>query len=142
MRDLVINERLTIPAAELEISFSRSGGPGGQNVNKVESKVEVRWNPSRSAALVGSDREWLLERLQNRLTAAGDLLVTSSKTRDQAKNRFDALDKMEHLIRRAMFKPKRRRPTKPSRGAVERRLQDKKQASERKRSRRSPISDH
>lgn len=138
MSHLVVNSRLTIPAAELQISFARSGGPGGQNVNKVATKVELRWNPAASAVLSDRDRAWLQERLGSRLTAAGELLITSSKTRDQAKNRDDARAKMAAIIRTALQRPKIRRQTRPSRGSVERRLQDKKQRSERKRSRRPP----
>lgn len=141
MSNLVINDRIVIPAAELQISFARSSGPGGQNVNKVASKVELRWTPSTSAVLSESDRAWLLERLEGRLTASGELLVTSSKTRDQGKNREDARNKMADVIRVALVRPKVRVPTRRSRGVNERRLQDKRERSERKRTRRSPIDD-
>ena len=138
MSHLVINDRITIPAAELRVSFARSSGPGGQNVNKVESKVELRWKPAESVVLSERDRSWLLERLADRLTAAGELMVTSSKTRDQAKNRDDAQGKMIEIIRAALVRPKIRRKTRPSRRSVERRLQDKRERSERKRTRRPP----
>ncbi len=141
MKSLIINDRITIPAAEMNIAFARSGGPGGQNVNKVETKVEVRWIPADSSALNDRDRAWLLERLKGRLTTSGELLVTSTRTRDQAKNRSDALGKMAMIIRAALERPKLRKRTRPSRGSVRRRLQDKRERSERKRSRRPPRSD-
>ncbi len=135
MDDLLINERLTIPGEELRIAFARSGGPGGQNVNKVSSKVELRWAPGASAALTEDDRAWLLDKLASRITADGDLVVTSDKTRDQPKNRADALAKMAALIDRALVRPKKRRPTKRSRASHERRLTEKKRRGEVKASR-------
>jgi ribosome-associated protein len=127
MRDLVVDPRVTIPASELHVSFSRSGGPGGQNVNKVSSKVELRWRPAGTAAVSGDDLRRLLERLGPRLTGAGELLVTSSLTRDQARNRQDALAKLAATVRAALVRPRRRKPTRPSRAAKQRRLQGKKQ---------------
>ena len=98
MHDIVVTPRLTIPATELAIAFARSGGPGGQNVNKVSSKVELRWNPTTSAALTADDRTWLLSRLANRLTNDGTLIVTSTATRDQLKNRDDASGCLARLV--------------------------------------------
>ncbi|WP_428262012.1 alternative ribosome rescue aminoacyl-tRNA hydrolase ArfB [Haliangium sp.] len=141
MRDVFVSERLIIPAAELSLSFSRSGGPGGQNVNKVASKVEVRWRPEDSAVLAERDRDLLLRRLGHRLTGAGELIVTSTHTRDQSRNREDALAKLAALIRDALRPPKPRRPTRPSRGARERRLADKRHRATRKQTRRSPDQD-
>jgi ribosome-associated protein len=129
MEDLPVNERLTIPAGELRVSFARSGGPGGQNVNKVETKVEIRWRPEESSALAGGDRGWLLSRLAHRLTAAGDLVVTSSRTRDQNRNREDARAKLAAMVARAAAPPAVRKRTKPSRAAVEKRLREKRERS-------------
>jgi ribosome-associated protein len=125
VQDLVINSRVTIPAAELSIAFSRSGGPGGQNVNKVASKVDLRWTPATSAVLVEADRTHLLARLRSRLTLDGELIVTSTLTRDQIQNRADAASKLALIIRAALERPKARRPTKPSKGAKRRRVADK-----------------
>ena len=121
-----MTERIAIPAAELRVSFARSSGPGGQNVNKVETKVELRWRPAESSALNQRDREWLLRRLSSKLTADGDLIVTSSRTRDQNRNREDARTKMARLIAAALERPKRRRRTQPSGASVRRRLEEKK----------------
>jgi ribosome-associated protein len=136
MRDLVVTPRLTIPAGELALAFARSGGPGGQNVNKVASKVELRWNPTTSAALTADDRTWLLSRLGNRLTTDGTLIVTSTATRDQLKNRDDALSKLTLIVRAALDRPKLRRPTKPTRASKRRRVDAKRHRSQIKRDRR------
>src|SRR5580765_1525480 len=108
MRDLVVTPRLTIPAGELTESFARSGGAGGQNVNKVASKVELRWNLAGSAALTPLDRDWLLQRLASRLTTDGTLIITSTKTRDQIQNRDDAESKLILIVRSALERPKQR----------------------------------
>jgi ribosome-associated protein len=135
MEDIVVTPRVTIPGDELAIAFSRSGGPGGQNVNKVASKVELRWNPVTSAALGEDERAWLLERLRSRLTTDGTLIVTSSATRDQGKNRDDATRKLALIVRAALDRPKPRKPTKVSRGAKRRRVADKRHQAEIKRNR-------
>ena len=136
MRDIVVTPRLTIPAGELEWAFARSGGAGGQNVNKVSSKVDLRWNPQLSMALTFDDRTLLLERLRNRLTTDGYLIVTSSATRDQIKNRDDAMSKLALIVKSALHREKPRKPTKPSKGAKRRRLEDKRRHSEKKSNRR------
>lgn len=132
MRDIVVSPWVTIPAAELSIAFARSGGPGGQNVNKVSSKVDLRWSPVTSAALREEDRTWVLQKLRSRLTTDGTLIVTSTLTRDQAKNREDALDKLQLIVAAALDRPKARRPTKVSRGAKKRRVADKRHHAEKK----------
>jgi ribosome-associated protein len=134
--DLVVTPTLTIPAGELEIAFARSGGPGGQNVNKVSSKVDLRWNPTTSAALTADDRALLLEKLRSRLTTDGVLIVTSTLTRDQIQNRADALSKLTLIVRSALVRQKPRRATRPSRGAKRRRVADKRHHAEIKRNRR------
>ena len=135
MADLVVTPRLTIPAGELAVAFARSGGPGGQNVNKVASKVELRWNPTTSAALTHDDRALLIEKLRSRLTNDGELIVTSTLTRDQIKNRGDAESKLVLIVRSALHRDKPRRETKPSRSSKRRRVADKRHRSEIKRNR-------
>jgi ribosome-associated protein len=138
--DIIVTPRIVIPGAELAFAFSRSGGPGGQNVNKVSSKVELRWNPATSSVLgaLGDDeRAWLLARLRNRLTGDGTLIITSSLTRDQGKNRDDATDKLAAVVRTALDRPKPRKPTRLSRGVKRRRVADKRHHAEIKRNRSS-----
>ena len=136
MQDLVVQPGLTIPGSELTIAFARSGGSGGQNVNKVSSKVDLRWHPGDSTALHPDDRAWLLEKLGPRLSSDGALIVTSTLTRDQVKNREDALSKLALIVRAALIRPKKRRATKVSKGAKRRRVADKRHRAEIKRNRR------
>src|SRR5262245_39811347 len=137
MQDIVVTPWVVIPGGELAIAFARSGGPGGQNVNKVASKVELRWNPTTSAALSADDRAWLVERLRSRLTGDGTLIVTSTATRDQLKNRDDATGKLALIVRAALVRPKPRHATRPSRAATRRRVADKRHHAEIKRNRRA-----
>ena len=127
---------IAIPGDELVESFSRATGPGGQNVNKVASKVELRWNPAASRALGEADRAWLLERLAGRITSSGDIVVRASRTRDQVRNREDARERLAELVREALARPRKRVATRPGRGAVERRLAGKKRRAVLKRTRR------
>jgi ribosome-associated protein len=136
VEDLEIKPGLVIPASELRVSFARSSGPGGQNVNKVESKVELRWTPAETRALDDAVRDYLVQRLSRRLTQSGELLVTSTRTRDQTRNRDDARNKLTRLVRSALAQPKRRKPTRPSRRSVEQRIEEKKRRGSLKRDRR------
>jgi ribosome-associated protein len=139
--DLRVTRAILIPGDELAESFSRSAGPGGQNVNKVASKVELRWNPSASRALGEADRAWLLERLADRITGSGDLVIRSSRTRDQVRNRADARTRLAELVRAALVRPRRRVATRPGRGAVERRISGKKRRGQLKQARRTRHDD-
>lgn len=141
MDDLAIIDRLTIPASELRVSFSRASGPGGQHVNKVETAVELRWSVRESEVLSDADRRWLMRRLQAKLTNDGELIVTAGGNRSQARNRDDARERLAALVRRALERPKPRKKTRPSRAAKERRLAAKKQRGERKKQRRTPADD-
>jgi ribosome-associated protein len=141
MSDVIVNPRVRIPAEELREAFVRSSGPGGQNVNKVASKVELRWNPTTSAALSFDDRAYLLGKLGGKLTLEGELIVTSDRFRDQPRNRADAAEKLAAIVRGALVRPKPRRATKPSRRAKERRVQAKKHRGAIKSARRSKSED-
>jgi ribosome-associated protein len=134
--DIVVTDRVVIPASELELSFVRSSGPGGQNVNKVASKVQLRWRPSTSAALGDADREWVISRLASKLTTEGELIVSSGLTRDQGRNRVDAEAKLADLVRAALVRPKKRRATRPTAAAKARRVDEKKARGEKKKRRR------
>lgn len=133
---LEINNRLRIPDGEFSWTFVRSGGPGGQNVNKVASKAVLRWNVAASSSLPGDIKNRLQQQQCRRISGDGDLLVTSQRYRDQERNRLDCLEKLAAMLRAAAATPKVRRKTKPSRGAHERRLAAKKRRSAIKAARR------
>lgn len=121
---------------ELQFQTARSSGPGGQNVNKVESKVELRFRPAASALLSEEQRQRVLEKLASRLTSEGELIVTSQEDRSQQRNKELALQKFYELLTKALHRPKARKATKPSAGAVRKRLESKKKNSEKKANRR------
>lgn len=137
MSAIAVTDRIVIPDSEIDVSFVRSSGPGGQNVNKVASKVQLRWRPSTSAAFSDVDRAWVVSRLASKLTTDGELIVSSGLTRDQGRNRADAEGKLAGLVRAALVRPKRRRATKPSAAAKARRLHEKKARGEKKKRRRA-----
>jgi len=139
--EIRITERVRISSAEIELSYARSGGPGGQHVNKTSSKVLLRWNLTTSQALRDEDRAWLGERLATRLTEDGDLLVTSDKHRDQGRNVDDAVTRFAELLREALRRPKPRRKTKPSRSSQRKRMDEKRRRGDLKRQRRRKDDD-
>ena len=133
-----IDDRLEIPDDELSFAASRSGGPGGQNVNKVETRMTLLWDLDGSpslAALGDEERERLRQRLATRLTKAGVLRVTSQRHRTQAANREAALERFAELLREALRPEVPRKPTRVPRAAKRRRLEQKRRHSERKRQR-------
>ncbi|HVA57127.1 MAG: alternative ribosome rescue aminoacyl-tRNA hydrolase ArfB [Gemmatimonadaceae bacterium] len=133
--DLYVSASLTIPRHELAVRASRAGGAGGQHVNTSSTRVELEWNVTRSRALSDAQRERLTQALRSRLTADGTLRVVASERRSQAQNRDAAEERLATVVRRGLVVPKRRRPTKPTRASVERRLEDKRRRGERKRRR-------
>jgi ribosome-associated protein len=135
-RDLPVTARITLPAGDLQWKAVRASGPGGQNVNKVASKVELRFDLVNSQALEFGVKGRLRALAGSRLDADGALVIVSQATRSQEQNLEDARQKLAELVRRALVVPKRRRATRPSRGAVERRLEGKRRQREKKQTRR------
>jgi len=134
--DLLINDQVTIPAAELSFIASRSSGPGGQHVNTTDTRIQVRWNVARSSALTEPQRGRLLRVLASRLTEDGDLLLAGDSHRSQRRNREDVVQRLAAMVREALIPPKPRRKTKPTRASKERRLEDKKRRADLKKGRR------
>ena len=133
----------TIPAQECVFEFSRSGGPGGQNVNKVNTRVALRWAPRQSAVLNIAEQELLLAAplVAPYRTKSGELLLIEQGSRSQMRNRQLLLERLNDLVRRALVRPKKRKPTKATVGARTRRLESKKKHSNTKRQRRSIQGD-
>ena len=138
---LEITKRVRIPAAELIVTTSRAGGPGGQHVNKTETKVRVRWNALHSPALTDADKALLERRIGSRLNEDGELAVTCEANRDQRRNLAEALERLANIVRDAIKRETPRRKTKPTRGSQRRRLEAKKRRSDIKRDRRAPGLD-
>lgn len=127
-----ITPTLTIPEDELQFDFVRAAGPGGQNVNKVSTAVQLRFDVINSPSLPDSVRTRLQRLAGHALTGDGVLIITAQRFRTQIQNRQDAIERLTELLRRAAAKPKSRRKTKPSRSAQARRLDKKRRRSEKK----------
>lgn len=138
---LRVNERISIPYTEFDFTFARSGGPGGQNVNKVNSKVTLRWDITKSPTLPQDVLARFVARYHRRMTKDGELVMNSQRYRDQGRNVADCLEKLRELLLEVAVAPRVRRPTRRTKGSVQRRLQDKKQQSDKKQSRRGPGND-
>ena len=133
---LQITPRIAIPDDELQLSFSRSSGPGGQNVNKVSSKATLRWAVTSSPHMPADVRNRFLQKYANQLTKDGDLVIYSQTFRDQPKNIAACREKLRAMIASIVTPPKKRRPTRPTKGSKVRRLRDKKSRSQVKENRR------
>lgn len=136
--DLKISEALTIPGWELWTTTSRSGGAGGQHVNRTESRVTLFWSPANSSVLDDHQRARLQQRLGSRLSNEGVLQVSAEAHRSQHRNREEARRVLAELVERALRRRKRRIPTRRTRGSERRRLASKKQQGEKKRLRKNP----
>ena len=138
---LVVNEQISVPLKEFQFTFSRSAGPGGQNVNKVNTKVTLRWVVEDSASLPSDVRQRFLGEFARRINKEGELLVKSQRFRDQGRNVADCLNKLRQMLLSVATRPKTRRPTRSSRASRQRRLKDKRKLSEKKQRRRRPQDD-
>lgn len=129
---LIHPHEIQIPDSEFELTYARSSGPGGQNVNKVNSKAILRWNLFETESLGLDLKARALARLGDQLTTEGDLVIMSDRFRDQIRNREDCFEKFQALLSSALARPKKRKKTKPSRGSQRRAKEDKSRHSEKK----------
>jgi ribosome-associated protein len=138
---LVVTPTLTIPDEDLHFTFSRSSGPGGQNVNKVNSKATLHFSVRHSTSLPPGVRERFVQKFGSRLTNEGDVVITSQESRDQPKNIDSCLEKLRGMILEVLHPPKKRRATKPTKGSKRRRVEAKKRRSQVKEGRKGRFGD-
>jgi ribosome-associated protein len=138
---LTVTPNLQIPLREFVFTFSRSGGPGGQNVNKVNTKALLRWPVTTSPSLPQAVRQRLLGKCGRRITTEGELLISSQRFRDAGRNAADCLEKLRRLLAEAARHVPARRPTRPTRASVRRRVEGKRRHAQKKQQRTSPRSD-
>jgi len=138
--DLAIKNGIVIPGYEIEVTASRAGGPGGQHVNKADTRITVRWNVKETTALSETQKERVLKNLESRLTSSGDLIIYHSSSRSQQQNKKNALARLAQVVRKALHVPKKRMATRVSKAAKESRLRAKKQRGEIKKMRKKKIA--
>ena len=138
--DLPIKNGIIIPGYEIEITVSRSGGAGGQHVNRTESRVTIHWNVKKSSAFSEKQKERIINKLQNRLTEEGYLIIHNSESRSQQTNKERALATLAHILRKALHVPKKRMKTSVPKVVKESRLQTKARHSSIKKLRSKKIS--
>ncbi|MFT6054109.1 MAG: ribosome-associated protein [Roseivirga sp.] len=123
---------------EIQFQTSRSSGPGGQNVNKLETRVTLRFNLNNSNVFTEEEKETLRKKWEKQLTNEGELLISSEEHRNQLRNKDNTISKFRKAVEQAFTKPKFRKKTKPSKGAIEKRLSSKKNHSDKKAMRKPP----
>ena len=136
----MINDKISIPLREFQFTYSRSPGPGGQNVNKLNTKVTLHWKIDSSPSVPDDVKRRILKKYTRRINKRGEFFVTSHRFRDQGRNIADSLNKLRELILAAATPPKKRRKTKPSKRSKERRLESKRRNSDKKQSRKPPVN--
>jgi ribosome-associated protein len=136
-----VTRNIAIDESELQFHFVRSSGPGGQNVNKVSTAVQLRFDVGNSPSLPGDVRTRLIRLAGRRITQDGILIIEARQFRTQERNREDAVERLKELIREAARKPKPRKKTKPTAAAKERRIENKKKRGEVKKARRVTLSE-
>jgi ribosome-associated protein len=129
---LIVSRRIQIPAEELNFTYVRSSGPGGQNVNQVNTKAVLRWSLSEHSSLSDPIKERFAAKYGNRLTADGELVLTSQFYRYKSRNVVDCFEKLRAMLAVVASPPNKRWPTKPSKGAIKRRLERKQRQSQKK----------
>ena len=138
MATIRINRNLAVDEGELDVTFSRSGGPGGQHANTSSTKVELRWDVGRSTSLSDAQKALVRDRLANRISSDDVLVLQSSEYRSQTRNREAVVARFANLLAEALRVQASRRPTKPTRAARRRRLEAKRKRAETKSLRRTP----
>lgn len=138
---LIVNDKIRVRLREFRFSFSRSSGAGGQNVNKLNTKATLRWEVASSQGLPDHVRTRFLERYRRRISADGELVLTSQRFRDQGRNVADCLEKLRGMLAAVARPPRTRKATKPTRSSVERRLSSKQRTRLKKQRRQRPLDE-
>jgi ribosome-associated protein len=138
---LEITPTVRIPMGEIELTAIAGGGPGGQHVNRSATRITLQWNLQRTTALREEQRAWVISRLASRIDSDGWIRIVAGEFRSQQQNRRAALERLQQLVARALVIPRARKATRPSRGAVQDRLNEKKRRSDTKRQRRRSDDD-
>jgi ribosome-associated protein len=136
---LHVTSKIQVPLREFTITYARSGGPGGQNVNKLNTKATIRWPFLSTKCLPEAVYQRFLAKFGGKLTQEGDLLITSQRFRDAGRNTDDCYEKLRQMLLSVAKAPKIRRPTKPTKSSIKRRLETKRRKSDRKHQRRSSL---
>ena len=138
---LVVNEHIRVPLKEFEFTYVRSQGPGGQNVNKVNSKATLRWNVRKNTSLPSSVKSRFESLYRRRITKEGEFVLSSQRFRDRGRNIADCLAKLRQFLEKVAEDPKPRKATRPTKGSKQRRRREKESQSQKKQSRKPPTWD-